>query len=65
MGFDFAHDFDAREVAHDEIGEDDVETIVLEQAESLGAGGGDGALVAGARQAFGGRFGVGPVVVDD
>jgi hypothetical protein len=60
-----AHDVQSRHVAHDQVGEDQVEALLVDELEALGAAGRDADVVAGALEAFGGRLGVGAVVVED
>jgi hypothetical protein len=62
---DVAHDVQSRHVAHDQVGEDQVEALLVDELEALGAAGRDADVVAGALEAFGGRLGVGAVVVED
>ncbi len=53
------------DVVHHQVGDDDVERLLLDQLGPLRAGGGHGAVVADALQAFGDGLGVRGVVVDD
>ena len=58
-------DVEAADLVHHEVGQDDVEVLLLDEPEALAAAGGDHALVADAFEALGHGVGVGLVIVDD
>ena len=60
----FLKDLDAADAVHDQVGQHDVELLLLDQAQSFPAAGGDHALVAHALEALGHGLRVRLVVVD-
>ena len=64
LALGLGQDLQAADLVHDQVGDHDVEGLLLDQPEPLAAAGGDDALVADALEALGDRLGVRLVVVD-
>ena len=65
VGLRPGEDAQAVDVVHHQVGDDDVEVLLLDDAGRLAAGGGHAAAEADPLEALGHGLGVGPVVVDD
>jgi len=65
LALGLGQDLQAADAVHDQVGQDDVEVLLLDQPQGIAAGGGHDALVADALQALGHGLGVRLVIVND